>query len=176
MPHFLPGDQFDLARASTVISERLDPSVTWTDLEWMVERWDGPFVLKGLVRTEDALRAVDLGVEGVIVSNHGGRQLDQAPATLDVLPSIVDAVGDRAEVLVDGGVRRGSDIVKALALGAQACLVGRAYLYGLAAGGEAGVSRAFDLLRGELERTLALVGCTSVQDLDPSYLRAANSP
>lgn len=171
LPNVLPGVTGDLARMGRESGRNFDPTVTWDDLAWMVAQWPGPFAIKGVMRAEDALRAVECGVRAVIVSNHGGRQLDHAPATLDVLPEIVGAVGDRAEVLVDGGVRRGADVVKALALGARACLVGRAYLYGLAAGGEAGVDRALAILRGEIERVMALLGCASLRDLDPSWLR-----
>ncbi len=171
LPNVLPERAGDLGALGRIASASLDPTVTWADLEWMVAQWDGPFVLKGVLRAEDARRAVDCGVAAVVVSNHGGRQLDRVPPTLDVLPGIVEAVGDRAEVLLDSGVRRGSDVVKALALGARACLVGRSYLYGLGAGGEAGVDRALALLRAELARTLALLGCPSVADLDASWLR-----
>jgi L-lactate dehydrogenase (cytochrome) len=175
LPNVLPGVKGDLGRLGRRAGQSFDPTLTWSDLEWMVQQWQGPFAIKGIQSASDARRAVDCGVGAVIVSNHGGRQLDHAPATLDVLPEIVEAVGDRAEVLVDSGVRRGSDVVKALALGARACLVGRAYLYGLAAGGEAGVDRALALLRAEIERVLALVGCASPADLDASWLRPAGS-
>jgi L-lactate dehydrogenase (cytochrome) len=171
LPNVLPGVTGDLGRLGRRAAENYDPGVSWSDLEWMVQQWNGPFAIKGIQCAADAVRAVDCGVGAVIVSNHGGRQLDHAPASLEVLPEIVDAVGDRAEILLDSGVRRGSDVVKALALGARACLVGRAYLYGLAAGGEAGVARALSLLRAEIERVLALIGCSSPADLDPSWLR-----
>ncbi len=157
----------------SLASRSFDPTLTWSDLEWMIEQWNGPFAVKGVQRADDAVRAVQCGAQAVVVSNHGGRQLDHAPATLEVLPEIVDAVGDRAEVLVDGGVRRGTDVVKALALGARACLIGRAYLYGLGGAGEAGVDRALELLRQEIARTLALIGCPSVNQLDGSWLRDA---
>lgn len=173
VPNFLPDVSGNLAALGELMASSFDPTVSWSDVEWMVERWNGPFALKGVLRAEDALRAVERGVGAVIVSNHGGRQLDRAPATLDVLPEIVEAVAGRAEVLVDSGVRRGTDVVKALALGARAVLVGRGYLYGLAAGGEAGVDRALALLRSEIERVMALLGCPSVADLDPSWLRAS---
>jgi L-lactate dehydrogenase (cytochrome) len=173
LPNVLPGVTGDLARMGSLASRSFDPTLTWSDLEWMIEQWNGPFAVKGVQRADDAVRAVQCGAQAVIVSNHGGRQLDHAPATLDVLPEIVDAVGDRAEVLVDGGVRRGTDVVKALALGARACLIGRAYLYGLGGAGEAGVDRALELLRQEIARTLALIGCPSVAGLDGSWLRDA---
>jgi len=173
LPNVLPGITGDLARMGSLASRSFDPAVTWSDLEWMIEQWNGPFAVKGVLRADDAVRAVQCGAQAVIVSNHGGRQLDHAAATLDVLPEIVDAVGDRAEVLVDGGLRRGTDVVKALALGARACLIGRAYLYGLGGAGGAGVDRALELLRQEIARTLALVGCSSVAKLDSSWLRDA---
>ncbi len=171
LPNFLPGETGGVGKLGARAAASFDPTVSWSDLEWLIERWNGPFALKGVLRADDATRAVERGVQALIVSNHGGRQLDHAPASLDVLPEIVEAVGDRAEVLVDGGVRRGSDVVKALALGARACLIGRGYLYGLAAAGEAGVDRALALLRAELERVLALIGCRSARGLEASFLR-----
>lgn len=144
--------------------------VTWSDMQWIRQAWRGPILVKGLLTGDDARRALDVGAAGVIVSNHGGRQLDGAPATLRVLPEIVAAVNGRAEVLMDGGIRRGTDVAKALALGARAVLVGRAYAYGLAAAGEAGVTRALQLLYDELRRTLCLLGCPSVGELDRSWL------
>ncbi|HYK98707.1 MAG TPA: alpha-hydroxy acid oxidase [Candidatus Acidoferrales bacterium] len=146
--------------------------VSWPDLKWIREAWRGSIVVKGMLTAEDARRAVDEGADGIVVSNHGGRQLDGAPATLRVLPEIVRAVGGRTEVLMDGGIRRGSDIAKALCLGAKAVLVGRAYAYGLAAGGEPGVARAIDILRTELTRTMKLLGCKSVSELDGSWVNA----
>ncbi len=144
--------------------------VSWPDLKWIREAWNGPVVVKGVLTAEDARRAVDAGVEAVVVSNHGGRQLDGVAATLRALPEVVSAVRGRAEVLMDGGIRRGSDIVKALCLGARAVLVGRAYAYGLGAGGGAGVARAIEILRSDLARTLKLLGCASVAELGPSYI------
>jgi L-lactate dehydrogenase (cytochrome) len=144
--------------------------VTWKDFQWLREVWPGPIVVKGVLTGDDARRAVDVGAAGIIVSNHGGRQLDGVSATLRALPEIVKAVNGRVEVLMDGGVRRGSDIVKAICLGARAVLVGRAYAYGLAAAGEAGVSRALAILRADLERTMKLLGCSSIADLDGSYV------
>jgi L-lactate dehydrogenase (cytochrome) len=145
-------------------------AVTWTDLRWIREAWRGPLVIKGVLTTEDARRAIDEGAVAIVVSNHGGRQLDHSPATLRVLPDIVAAVNNQVEVLMDGGIRRGSDIVKAICLGAKAVLMGRAYAYGLAAAGEAGVTRALQLLRADVERTLRLLGCASVSQLDRSYV------
>ena len=147
-------------------------AVTWEDFSWLRKSWPGPIVAKGVLTAEDARRAVDLGAAAVVVSNHGGRQLDGSPATLDVLPEVVEAVGNQVEVLMDGGVRRGSDIVKAICLGARAVLIGRAYAYGLGAAGTAGVQRALEILRADVERTLRLLGCSSVATLDHSYLNA----
>jgi len=144
--------------------------VCWDDLKWIRQVWNGPIVIKGIHTAEDARRAVDAGASAVIVSNHGGRQLDGVAATLRVLPEVVSAVHGNVEVLMDGGIRRGSDIAKAIAMGAQAVLVGRAYGYGLAAAGGPGVSRAIEILRTELARTLKLLGCSSVAELDRSYL------
>lgn len=145
-------------------------AVTWQDLSWIRDVWRGPILIKGVLTGDDARRAVDEGAAGVVVSNHGGRQLDGAPATLRVLPEVVAAVNGRAEVLLDGGIRRGGDVIKALCLGARAVLVGRAYAYGLGAAGEAGVARALEILRADLERALKLLGCPSVAALDRSYV------
>jgi len=144
--------------------------VTWDDLKWIRQAWNRPIVIKGVHTAEDARRAVDLGAEGLVVSNHGGRQLAGVAPTLRVLPEIVAAVGDRIEVLLDGGIRRGSDIVKALCLGARAVMAGRAYAYGLGAAGGAGVSRAIDILRADLVRTLKLLGCASIGELNGTYV------
>jgi L-lactate dehydrogenase (cytochrome) len=144
--------------------------VTWADLSWIRELWQGPIIVKGVLTGDDARRAVDEGASAISVSNHGGRQLDCVPASLRALPEVVRAVGGKTEILMDGGVRRGTDIVKALAMGARAVLCGRAYAYGLAAAGEAGVSRAIEILRADLERTLRLLGVNSVAELDASYV------
>jgi isopentenyl diphosphate isomerase/L-lactate dehydrogenase-like FMN-dependent dehydrogenase len=159
-PMMLPETQAALARSV----------VTWDDLTWIRKVWPGPLVVKGVMTGEDALRSLDHGAEGVVVSNHGGRQLDGCAATLRALPEIVKAVGGRAEILVDGGIRRGSDIAKALCLGAKAVLVGRAYAYGLGAAGEAGVTRAIDILRADLQRTMALLGVDSISELNRSFV------
>jgi len=148
-------------------------AVTWEDLQWLRDAWHGPIVVKGVLTGDDARRAVDAGAAAVVVSNHGGRQLDGVPASLRALPEVVNAVGDRVEVLLDGGIRRGGDIVKAICLGARAVLVGRAYAYGLAAAGEAGVSRALQILRADLERTLQLLGCPAVTKLERSFVDAS---
>jgi isopentenyl diphosphate isomerase/L-lactate dehydrogenase-like FMN-dependent dehydrogenase len=148
---------------------------TWADLRWIREIWKGPIVIKGVLTAEDARRAVDEGVAAISVSNHGGRQLDGLPASLRALPEVVAAVKGRIEVLMDGGIRRGTDIVKAIAMGARAVLCGRAYAYGLAAAGEAGVDRAIEILRVDLERTLRLLGCPSIAELDRSYVNVPKS-
>ena len=152
-----------------------ESAVTWADLRWIRELWRGPIVVKGVLTGDDARRAVDEGAAAISVSNHGGRQLDGLPASLRALPEVVEAVGSKTEILMDGGVRRGGDIVKALCMGARAVLCGRAYAYGLAAAGEAGVDRAIQILRTDLERTLRLLGCPSVAGLDLSYVNVPKS-
>jgi isopentenyl diphosphate isomerase/L-lactate dehydrogenase-like FMN-dependent dehydrogenase len=152
-----------------------DSVVTWADLKWIREAWPGPILVKGVTTGDDARRAVDAGVAGMIVSNHGGRQLDTSFPTARALPEVLEAVNGRAEVLVDGGIRRGADIVKAICMGAKAVLVGRAYGYGLAAGGQAGVTRAIAILKADIERTLVLLGCGSVCQLDRSYIQLPKS-
>src|ERR1700674_3620929 len=144
--------------------------VTWDDLHWLRQLWTGPIVVKGVLTGDDAKRAVDHGAAAVVVSNHGGRQLDGVPSSLRALPEVVAAIGGQAEVLMDGGVRRGSDIIKAICLGARAVLVGRAYAYGLAAAGQTGVARALEILRDDVERTLRLLGCPSSSLLNASYV------
>jgi L-lactate dehydrogenase (cytochrome) len=152
------------------IGQQLDASVAWKDVREMIELWGGPFALKGVLAADDARRAIDVGATAVIVSNHGGRQLDGAVAPIDALPKIVDAVGQEIEVLLDGGVRRGSHVLKALARGARACSIGRPYLYGLAAAGEQGVKKALDILKAELVRSMQLAGCTDVTSVSPDLL------
>jgi len=144
--------------------------VSWADFKWIHDVWKGPIVVKGVHTADDGRRAVDEGAQAIVVSNHGGRQLDGVAATVRVLPEVAAAVGDRVEVLMDGGIRRGSDIVKAICLGARAVLIGRAYTYGLAAAGEQGVTRAIDILRDDLLRTMALLGCPSLDKLDRSFI------
>jgi L-lactate dehydrogenase (cytochrome) len=151
-------------------TDQLDPTVTWRDLDWFRSIWPGPLVLKGILTAEDARLAVEHGADAVIVSNHGGRQLDGAAGAIEALPEVVDAVAGRTDVILDGGVRRGRDIVTALALGATACMAGRPILYGLAADGERGAGLALDLLRDEVDRTLALLGRSRVAQLDRSAL------
>jgi L-lactate dehydrogenase (cytochrome) len=164
------GDGTDAISLAQYVGSQFDPGLSWDDVEWLRSHWDGPIVLKGIQSVDDAVIAADRGVEAIAISNHGGRQLDAAPATLDLLPAIVEAVGDKTEVICDGGVRRGSDIVKALALGADAVMVGRPYLYGLGAAGEAGVDQVLTNFGSEMRRTMALIGCTSVEELGPEYI------
>ncbi len=152
-----------------------ESAVTWSDLKWIRELWRGPIVIKGILTGDDARRAVDEGAAAASVSNHGGRQLDCVPSALRALPEVVKAANGQTEILMDGGIRRGSDIVKALCLGARAVLCGRAYAYGLAAAGEAGVDRAIEILRADIDRTLRLLGCPSVADLDRSYVDVPQS-
>lgn len=161
----------DALKVVDTVNAQFRADVTWDDAKEMMQRWNGKFMLKGIQCKEDAIKAAELGVSGIILSNHGGRQLDGAPSGLDILPEVVEAVGNKVEVFVDGGITRGSDIIKAVALGAKGCLIGRAYLYGLAAGGEAGVTRVYDILKDEMERTMKLIGCRSVSELDASYVR-----
>jgi isopentenyl diphosphate isomerase/L-lactate dehydrogenase-like FMN-dependent dehydrogenase len=148
-----------------------ESTVTWADLRWIREQWPGPIVVKGLLTGEDAKRAIDEGAAAVVVSNHGGRQLDSVSATLRALPEVVAAVNGQIEVLMDGGIRRGGDVIKAICLGAKAVLAGRAYAYGLAAAGYAGVKRALDILRTDMDRTLCLLGCPAIRALDRTYVQ-----
>jgi L-lactate dehydrogenase (cytochrome) len=154
------------------VAKALNESVvTWKDFHWLREAWPGPIVAKGVMTAEDARRAIDVGAAGVVVSNHGGRQLDGVSATLRVLPEIIKAANGQIEVLMDGGVRRGGDIIKAICMGARAVLIGRAYAYGMAAAGEPGVNRAISILRADIERTMKLLGCASISELDQSYVQ-----
>lgn len=157
------------------LNNQMDRTVTWKDTAWMIEAWGGEFAIKGVTTVADARRCVDIGATGVWISNHGGRQLDTSPPTIDVLEPIAQAVADRADIILDGGIRRGTDIVKALALGAKAVGIGRAYLYGLAAAGEAGVARAIDILEQELRRDLALMGCADLRALTRDAVIAPRS-
>lgn len=161
------------AIASIEATERelMQSRLNWDDIAWMRKRWKGQFFLKGVLRAEDAVRAVDLGCDGLVVSNHGGRQLDHVMPTLEALPEIADAVGHRAEVLLDGGIRRGTDVVTALALGARGVLIGRPYLYGLAVAGEEGIVNVLAILRAEIERALTLLGVQSINDLNRTHVR-----
>jgi hypothetical protein len=158
------------------VARQFDPALSWDDVGWMVDAWDGPFVMKGILSVADARRAASLGVAGMVVSNHGGRQLDHTPAPIAVLADIVDAVGAEVKVLVDSGFRRGSDIVKALSLGARAVMIGRPYCYGLGVAGQAGVEHAIALLGAELRRSMQLLGVASVQGLDRASTRLPSAP
>ena len=158
------------------VSSQFDPSVTWEDIAWVREHWDGRLLVKGVLDPEDARRAVEVGVDGVIVSNHGGRQLDSVPSTTRALPDVVDAVGGQAEVLVDGGIRTGLDVVKMVALGAGAVLIGRAWAWAVAARGQSGVSHILAVIKSDIDVALALTGNTSFAGLDQSSLYRANSP
>ena len=157
------------------INAQLDQTVTWEDAAWLAAQWDGPFVIKGIQTAEDARRAVDAGASAIVISNHGGWQLEATPAPVDCIRPIRAAVGDALELIVDGGVRRGTHILKALALGADACSTGRGYLFGLAAGGQDGVERALEIYRSELQRSMALLGCTQISDIDSGRIRRVNS-
>lgn len=153
------------------IATQFDPSVSWKDVEWVRNIWPGKLILKGILDAEDARYACATGADAIVVSNHGGRQLDGAPSTISVLPEIVDVIQDRCEVLLDGGVQSGQDVLRALALGARGCLIGKAFLYGLAAMGGQGVTKVLEIIRNELRVSLALVGKTSIADVDRSVLR-----
>jgi L-lactate dehydrogenase (cytochrome) len=182
--NYLLRKKFELANVAGQISEgsgtltsvvgymnsQFDRSITWKDAEQAIQRWGGPFAIKGVMSVEDARRSVDIGASAVMISNHGGRQLDGSTAPFDQLADIVDAVGDRIEVILDGGVRRGTHVLKALAMGAKACMVGRGYLYAVAAGGQPAVERALTRLREEIERDMILMGCSSVKELNRSKL------
>ncbi|WP_291886563.1 alpha-hydroxy acid oxidase [Cellulomonas sp.] len=154
-----------------LLDQLFDPSMTLADLEWLRASWDGPLIIKGIQTVDDAVRVTDAGADAIVLSNHGGRQLDRAPVPLRLLPDVTEAVGDRTEVWVDTGIMSGADVVAAVALGARATLVGRAYLYGLMAGGERGVDRAAEILTTEVRRTMALLGVSSVDELGPQHVR-----
>lgn len=165
------GDGTDAVSLAEYINRQFDPSLSWSDVEWLRSVWKGPVVLKGIQTVEDARIAAQEGIDAVALSNHGGRQLDSAPAPVELLPEVVEAVGGDTEIICDGGVRRGSDIVKAMALGASACMAGRAYLYGLGVAGEAGVDYVLELLLADVRRVMALTGCRSVSEVGPELVR-----
>ena len=165
----------DIMSLAAKMSSLLDPAASWKDVEWLRRLWDRPLLLKGILHPDEARRAIALGVDGIIVSNHGGRQLDAAPASVEALPPVLDAVAGRVPVLVDGGIRRGSDVLKALALGAKACLIGRPQLWGVGVAGEAGVAWVLELLRTEIDRTMAMCGWDRVADIDCSALFTAQT-
>lgn len=189
--HYLTSEKFELANLANnqrnegragsdklisvidYVNSQFDPSITWADAEEVIKQWNGPFAFKGILNAADARRAVDIGATAIMVSNHGGRQLDGVASPFEALGEIVDAVGDRAEVILDGGIRRGTHVLKALAMGAKACSIGRGYLYPLAAGGQAGLDRALARLRSEIERNMVLMGCNNLSQLDRTRLRPA---
>ena len=164
-------DQFANMSLLEYFNSQQDRSLTWKDVEWLAEQWDGPLVIKGVQTVADCRNAANSGATAVMLSNHGGRQLESAPAPVDCIADVADALHDRLEIICDGGVRRGTHVVKALAMGASACSIGRGYLYPLAAGGQKGVERGLTLLREEVERTMALMGCNSIENLGPSFIR-----
>ena len=153
------------------IDKQFDRSLTWKDVEWLASEWGGPLVIKGVQTVDDCRKAADSGATAVMLSNHGGRQLEGSSAPVDCVSAVADALRDRLEIICDGGVRRGTHVVKALALGANACSIGRAYLYPLAAGGQAGVERGLGLLQAEVQRTMALIGCDAIEKLDGRYVK-----
>lgn len=161
----------DLNSTATRVSSQFDPTLNWKDIEWIRSIWPGKLVLKGILDVEDAREAVKIGAEAMVVSNHGGRQLDGAPSSISMLPKIVDAVGAQTEILFDGGIRSGQDVMRALALGAKACMIGRSYIYGLGAGGQAGVTKALDLIGSELSVTMGLCGVNKIDDIGPHVLQ-----
>jgi L-lactate dehydrogenase (cytochrome) len=165
-----PGETADIRTLAGRMASLLDPAMSWKDVDELRRIWTGPLILKGVLHPQEAEAAVDHGIDGLIVSNHGGRQLDGAPATIDALPAVVAAVEGRIPVLIDGGVRRGGDVVKALALGAKACLVGRPQLWGLAVAGEAGVTHMLDIYRREIDRVMGLCGLSRIADIRPDLL------
>ena len=156
--------------AGAVDQDQFDPALNWKDVEWIKKYWPGKLVIKGILDVDDSRMAVKLGADAIVVSNHGGRQLDGAPSSISMLPKVADAVGASTEVLFDGGIRTGADIMRALALGARACLIGRSYVYGLGAGGQAGVAKAIDILEKELSVTMALTGTAKVTDIGPQVI------
>ena len=164
-------DQFADTSLLEYFNSQLDRSLTWKDVEWLAEQWHGPLVIKGVQTVADCRNAANAGATAVMLSNHGGRQLEGAPAPVDCIADVADALHDQLEIICDGGIRRGTHVVKALAMGANACSIGRAYLYPLAAGGQAGVERGLGLLRDEAERTMALLGCDSISRLGPGFIR-----
>tara|TARA_B100001123_G_scaffold254771_1_gene284207 strand:+ start:1175 stop:2329 length:1155 start_codon:yes stop_codon:yes gene_type:complete len=157
------------------INEQFDPSMNWKDAEYCVKKWGGPFALKGVMSVEDAKRAIDIGATAIMISNHGGRQLDGSRAPFDQLSAIVDAVGDKVEIILDGGIRRGTHVLKALALGAKACSFGKAYLYALAAGGQQGIEKILEKMKLEIKRDMILMGCKSVKELNKSKIIFRNN-
>jgi L-lactate dehydrogenase (cytochrome) len=160
----------DMGSLSAWTSQQFDPSLTWADVDWIKQRWGGKLILKGIMDAEDARLAADHGADALVVSNHGGRQLDGAPSSIAALPAIADAVGSRVEVWMDGGIRSGQDVLKAVALGARGTLIGRPFLYGLGALGEAGVTRCLEIIHRELDLTMAFCGHTDIRSVDRGIL------
>ena len=174
--NMLPPGQDSVQGAASAIAKELDPSLNWADIRWLRDLWPGKLIVKGVMCVEDAVTAAKSGADGIVLSNHGGRQLDGAISSMEILPEVAAAVGSQLTVMLDGGFRRGSDIVKARALGADAVLLGRATTYGLAAGGEAGVAHAINLLKTEVDRVVGLLGCSDLSQLDTSYIRWPGHP
>ena len=165
------GKNKNFSNMMTYMNQQFDPSVTWDEAKEIASMWGGPFAIKGLMNADDAEKAIEIGASAIVISNHGGRQLDSAVAPIDVLPEIAERVNGRAEILIDGGIRRGTDIVKAIALGADACLIGRPWVYGLAAKGEKGVGLVIDILSSEVTRTLQLLGCKSINAVSKRHVK-----
>jgi L-lactate dehydrogenase (cytochrome) len=168
--HKIPEGSSKSTSLMEYIANQFDPSVSWDDMEWMMSEWGGPFAIKGILSASDARKAVDAGVSAIMVSNHGGRQLDGAVSAFEALGPIADEVGGECELILDGGIRRGTHVLKALARGATACSIGRPYLFGLAAGGQAGVAKVLELLRTEIERDMGLLGCTSIDQVSGKHI------
>lgn len=168
--HKIPAGSSQSTSLMEYIANQFDPTVTWDDMEWMMSEWGGPFAIKGILSPSDARKAVNAGVSTIMVSNHGGRQLDGALSAFEALGPIVDKVGGECEIICDGGIRRGTHVLKALARGATACSIGRPYLFGLAAGGQAGVAKALELLRAEIERDMGLLGCRSISEISSKHI------
>jgi L-lactate dehydrogenase (cytochrome) len=160
----------DLTKLSEWTASQFDTSLSWKDLDWIRSIWPGKLILKGILDVEDAELAAKTGAQAIVVSNHGGRQLDGAPSSIEVLPEIVDTVGSQVEIMFDGGIRSGQDVVRALALGAKSCMIGRAYAYGLGAGGEAGVTKALDIISKEMLTTMGLCGVNTIAEIDDNLL------
>jgi L-lactate dehydrogenase (cytochrome) len=169
------GDGASPVTLSDYINTQFDPGLSWSDVDWLRSAWNGPIVLKGIQTVDDAILAADAGIDAITLSNHGGRQLDGAPATLTLVPPVADAVQARTEIICDGGIRRGSDIVKALAAGATAAMAGRAYLYALGAVGESGVQRLLEWFEADIRRTMTLLGVGSVSELDRTLIASPKS-
>jgi L-lactate dehydrogenase (cytochrome) len=167
------GDVTSLAQWT---SSQFDPTLNWKDVEWVRKLWPGKLILKGILDVDDAKIAAKAGVDAVVVSNHGGRQLDGAASSISMLPQIADAVGNKVEIMFDGGIRSGQDLMRSLALGAKSCLIGRAYVYGLGAGGQAGVAHAIDIIRKELDITMALTGVTKIADIGRQVIATETLP